>query len=401
MSKRKRKIIENAASQEADKTKKQDWINNLKGFSFQKKLLVGLTILLVTIGALGAGLKYLEADAKRQMANGQLKTDGSQETSLLNSINPFLADPPPAPTPQLTKEYIYAGGKMLAVEDANANAAPPPDLAVWRPNASGAGTWYVMGGQGSQQVTVPWGASGDTPVPGDFDGDGKTDFSVFRPSTGYWYIQNSSNPSTMTSYYFGASTDKVAPADYDGDGRTDAAVFRPSNGYWYIQRSSDSGLIAQQFGLGSDIPSPADYDGDGKADIAVWRGSAASFYILRSSDNLFQGIAYGADGDTPVPADYDGDGRADAAVWRYGSWNILYSSTNSPETFTFGDPASDKAVYNDYDGDGKVDVAIWRPSNGRWYILQSSKVGQPLPEYQREVQWGQNGDIPVPAFYRR
>src|SRR2546430_1867269 len=33
------------------------------------------------------------------------------------------------PTPQLSKEYIYAGSRLLAVEDANANAAPPTDLA--------------------------------------------------------------------------------------------------------------------------------------------------------------------------------------------------------------------------------------------------------------------------------
>ena len=164
-------------------------------------------------------------------------------------------------------------------------------------------------------------------------------------------------------------------------------------------------MTAAQFGLGTDTPAPGDYDGDGKADVAVFRGSAGSFYILRSSDNLFAGIAYGMGGDTPVAADYDGDGRADAAVWRYGAWNVLYSSTGASQTFTFGDPATDKAVQNDYDGDGKVDVAIWRASNGRWYILQSSKKAQPggqaQPDYQREVTWGQNGDTPVPAFYRR
>lgn len=84
--------------------------------------------------------------------------------------NPFAA-PLPTPTPQLAKEYIYAGSRLLAVEDANANAAPPTDLAVWRPSS---GVWWIMAGNGSPQVVQGWGMQGDIPVAGDYDGDGKT-----------------------------------------------------------------------------------------------------------------------------------------------------------------------------------------------------------------------------------
>jgi hypothetical protein len=365
-------------------------------------LLVGI-IGLVAFGALGSALKYLDEEAQREIARRNAskgRLNNRQSESLLNKINPFLPTPTPTPTPQLSKSYIYAGSRLLAVEDANANAAPPADLAIWRPST---GAWWVMAGTGTQQVTQGWGSSGDVPVPGDYDGDGKTDFAVYRPSNNNWYLIYSSSGSTA-QFSFGTTGDKAVPADYDGDGKTDVAVFRNSNTTWYISQSSTSTTVSGTYGSSNDIPSPADFDGDGKADLAVFRDSTGHFYFLSSTNLQSQDTTFGTSSDIPVCADYDGDGKADIALWRSSNatWYIKQSSSGSTATVQYG-IGTDTPVYNDYDGDGKADIAVWRGVEsysgagdvGKWYILNSSTSST------RTETWGIANDIPVPAFWKR
>jgi len=403
MSKRKQR----AAGHETERTTKAESSEVVrtgllkKLFSaFRGRLWLIPVIALLAVGAFGSVMKYMQDEARTQ--NGLPEKD----RSLLSSINPFVAAPLPSPTPQLSKEYIYAGSRLLAVEDAEANAAPPGDLAIWRPST---GQWWVLGGPGSQQITAQWGTSGDVPVPGDYDGDGKTDFAVFRkddPTSGSatWYILNSSDSTWFVPVY-GASTDTPAPADFDGDGKTDVAVYRKDSpsaglGTWYIRQSSDSSTWYQEFGVSTDKPFPADHDGDGKADITVWRSSNNTFYSLRSSTGSLDTAAFGTTSTDPVSADYDGDGKADYAILAGKNWHILSSASlqTSVVSPSWGE-STDIPVQNDYDGDGLVDVATWRASNGNWYIRQSTLIGQ--TGELRQVQWGMSGDIPVPAYYRR
>ena len=160
--------------------------------------------------------------------------------------------------------------------------------------------------------------------------------------------------------------------DFDGDGKTDISIFRPSAGEWWYQTSSNGGNGALQFGNSADKLTPADYTGDGKADVAVWRPASGEWFILRSEDLSFYAFPFGTDGDIPAPADYDGDGKSDAAVFRPSdsTWYI-FRSTGGTTIQQFGQ-TGDVPVVSDYDGDGKADIAIYRVSNGEWWIQRST-----------------------------
>lgn len=132
------------------------------------------------------------------------------------------------------------------------------DVAVFRPSD---GTWYVLSSKTGNYFAVHWGMNGDVPVFGDdFNGDGKTDFVIYRPvqagnvSSVWWilYSNGSGASGAANGVSFGSPTDIPLAGDFDGDGKSDMALYR--NGDWYIWSLANGYFYSTHFGLATDIP---------------------------------------------------------------------------------------------------------------------------------------------------
>ena len=88
-----------------------------------------------------------------------------------------------------------------------------------------------------------WGEAGDRPVAADYNGDGVTDFGVYRPSTGAWHLSLSGTQTALTLQW-GGPEDVAVPLDHDGDGKADLALIR--NGGYDILLSSANYLKSVQ-----------------------------------------------------------------------------------------------------------------------------------------------------------
>ena len=118
-------------------------------------------------------------------------------------------------------------------------------------------------------------------------------------------LTSSTNYATPLTLALGLSTDIPVPGDYDGDGKTDPATYAAATGTWSILQSSTAYATTQVVTLGSltSVPVPSDIDGDGTTDLVVFDRSTAQWHVLQSSDGFSTPatIAFGSSDDTALP----------------------------------------------------------------------------------------------------
>jgi len=296
------------------------------------------------------------------------------------------------------------------------------DLLFYRKNAI-----YIAkakdDGQGFEEIYNAGNLAGDNLsnaaiFPFDYDGDGKNDLFIYRPSGGTARVING-NSFTTTIQTFSTSiggfsiipsgsTDKVRifPFDFNGDGKSDLCIYK--NGAMAAAQSNGNGnfTVTETFGSISQISGahftnwdpifPFDYNGDGLSDLFIFKPSTYSsrfLAIARSNgDGTFTTVhnSLSLGGYSlalsenyilkAFPFDHNGDGMSDLHLYGYGEGgtgsikSIVYSS-NGDSTFEAVNVSNEIAGFNflnysgvirdrcfplDFNGNGKDDIFLYR-----------------------------------------
>ena len=212
--------------------------------------------------------------------------------------------------------------------------------------------WHIAGYNGILNTTT-FGASGDIPVSGDWDGSGAKRLGIFRKGT--WIL------------------------DINGNGVIDA----PDK--------------TVQFGQAGDLPVVGDWNGTGKLKLGLFRQGT---FILDYSGHLSgtatgeadQIVAFGLPGDVPVSSDWNQTGTSKIGVFRNGQWIVDYAGTHTAsQIYSFGQ-AGDIPVIGDWDGSGLQKIGVYR--QGVWILdyggNNSLTGGAPL-----YIAFGGAGYIPL------
>jgi hypothetical protein len=171
------------------------------------------------------------------------------------------------------------------------------------------------------------------------------------------------------------------PADYDGDGRMDLAVFRPSTGQWFVLYSSTGGTATSSWGVSWISRSRTTSTATAGPILAVYRASSGQWFVLLSTTRSAD--ASSARGACPaicrMQGDFDGDGRSEISAstsvdGRVGRHRRVDRRPRSQVNRQWG-LNGDIPVPHDYDGDGVIDHGVFRPAAASGFIRLSSTGG--------------------------
>ena len=211
--------------------------------------------------------------------------------------------------------------------------------------------------QGSSQLSQ---SCDDTPIAGDWTGDGRADLGVFRRKEQGRFVLDHDGTVRRTTLFRG--TDSPLVGDWDGDGVDDLGMHRTTTGSFKL--TTPAGSRSVTWANLSDRGIAGDWDGDGVTDLGAWRPSEATFLLRQGDGSPTRKVRLGSAGSIPVTGDWNADGRTDLAAFSRGTWTMWLEERGGSTwtaSYAFG-AAGDLPVTGDWNGDRATDLGVWSPT---------------------------------------
>ncbi len=268
--------------------------------------------------------------------------------------------------------------------------------------------------------------TGEVPLTGDFDGDGRSDVVTFtRGDAADVYVALSNGTGfTGTSQkwhdYFAAGTEKPAVGDVNGDGRDDIVTFTCGTaGDVYVALSTGSGFgpgvkWADHFCVDDERPAVGDFDGDGRDDVVTFTGGTqGDAYVSLSNGAAFvqegwlwhDNFAIGQE--LAGAADVDGDGRDDVITFTRGTAADVYVSLSDGGRFVqnawkwhdFFAVGAELPGLGDFNGDGRADIVTFTGGTAAdAFVATSTGSAFAGTSAKWHDDFGTTGEIPRPTI---
>ncbi len=290
----------------------------------------------------------------------------------------------------------------------------------WIIDRNGTFTWDGEPGDWFRSWTS--GNSAETPVAGDWNGDGRKKLGVFF--NGLWRLDYNGNgiwdgDVVDRQLFWGSSGDRPVVGNWNGVGGVDKiGVYNPSQALFVLDYNGNyvyDGAVTDRFfqwGSPSDVPVVGDWNGSGATKVGVFNPTQGLWVIDYNGNSVWDGIVtdryirWGSPGDTPVVGDWNGNGSANLGVFNpsQGVWvldrngNYIWDGSPADGFFAWGSPG-DTPVAGDWDGTGFDKVGAFNPTQGYWVLDYNGNFIWEGSITDRYLLWGQPGDTPVPAAW--